>query len=841
MQIYCIKMFNFLRFGESSNSIVFDLSAEEKRDLENNKITMDEIYKRVMKNPLDHIKEVKKRGVENVISITGVIGGNDKRSNGVGKSSLLEAICFAHYEKIVRKTANTEKVEKAGLSVVTRIDGKFPDNLKESYVEELFEENGRVYRLKRGREFTKSQKSSSPVIEFECINKEEIDSHSGHRTGDTKEAISDVITMDYDVFVNSQLFGQNDSGKFLTGTDKIRKEMLISLLKLEDVVAGCLDSVRSRKNAQDKRIEGIKSNISLYENRFKNSYSHYIDLTQEFINDIISAYDKSTKIDENEIKINNLSLEEINSNINSLRSSDKLTILNNIKEEGLSIRKEKEAKEKEMNERVKDWSNLKEDSLKKIASKNNISSFESKILEKESEKKLYKDRISEHTEEINKYGDISEKSANDKKKKEELVAKLNKYSPIRDSLTGEISSENTVINIANSNIKKLSSKISVDEDAKGFTCPECNSLVTIEHIRSKIKEYEDSRASSKEKLRDLIEKKNKLDNGLLKVNNEINSIPDWENIELKIYSLKNSLKSSKNMIDNIESSILEYNTMIKNEKEDIKSINESIEKYDSKITEIKKTFEDSLNILTTKLLELKVKYTNADAAAKNIMSEINELLIKQKDISNKSKDLSEKIGINKRKKEEFEKSVLEFNNLRSQLDKETKVINRYYILEDIYGLDGIQTRIVKKYLPLLNIYIKEFLDILSNGEISVKLVINDKLKVDMNISGGTSDNFEMLSGGEKMIIRLATDIGLSLLSFSKTAQKPEIIALDEIFSNLDSARSDNVFRMLEHLKDKFNRVLIITHDANIKEMLPTNIIIEKGVGKNALSKIMRIT
>ena len=46
-------------------------------------------------------------------------------ANGSGKSSVMESICYAHYEKIIRKTANTDKVEKAGLAVVTKINGKY--------------------------------------------------------------------------------------------------------------------------------------------------------------------------------------------------------------------------------------------------------------------------------------------------------------------------------------------------------------------------------------------------------------------------------------------------------------------------------------------------------------------------------------------------------------------------------------------------------------------------------------------------------------------------------------------------------------------------------------------
>jgi len=145
-------MFNFMRFGEKGNSIVFDLTPKEKKDLKDGSITMDEIYDGVMSNPVKHITEVKRRGLERLLAISGIVDGNHELSNGAGKSTLMEAMCYTRYERIVRRTAqNPSSVEKAGLSVVTKIDGNYPINMKESWVEELCEIAGKIYRIRRGK------------------------------------------------------------------------------------------------------------------------------------------------------------------------------------------------------------------------------------------------------------------------------------------------------------------------------------------------------------------------------------------------------------------------------------------------------------------------------------------------------------------------------------------------------------------------------------------------------------------------------------------------------------------------------------------------------------------
>lgn len=842
MQIYAIRMFNFLRFGEKDNSLVFDLPIQDKKALANGEITMDQIYDRVMENPIEHIRKVKDRGIENIIGITGIVGDNDDRSNGVGKSSILEAICYAHYEKIVRKTANTDKVQVAGLSVVTKFDGKYPSGLKESYVEELFEENGRIYRLKRGREFAKTQKSSSPIMEFECINKSDVDKLSSHRTGDTKESLSDVITMDYDVFVNSQMFGQNDAGKFLMGTDKTKKEMLISLLKLENVVSGCLEAIREKKNAQEKNIDSIKSNLELYDSRFRTLFKDFTELNKEFVMSQLKKYEDEIATKVLDIKEKESEVAKISNNISELSSSDKFKILEKIKEEGVAVKKEKEDKEKEMTSKVSEWNKLKsESSLKANTKKSENDTYRSKISSKENELEQIRGSIKQLELDISKHGDITSKAEADKIRKTDLEGKIKKLSEHRDSLKESISSENTLINIAETNIKKLSSKLVSAKKSGKFTCPECNSEVTVEHIDSKIKEYEDSKNSSIAKRDSLVEKKDKIEKESFELFDEHGKIPDWEKIAIKLESLKKDLESKKTLIINIKNSLSEYSSMIKNNEKEIEELSGKIREYDEKIVSIKQSYEDSLKALTDKLNELKKKYVEVEADAKTISAKIDELKALQNSIANEIKKLSEEVGKCRTLREDFIKAVKEFRDIKIKLSEELKVMSRYLLLEEIYGLDGIQTRIVKRYLPLLNVHIKEFLDILSDGEITVKMVVNDKGKVDMIISGGTSDSFDMLSGGEKMIIRLATDIGLSLLAFCRTAQKPELIALDEVLGSLDNSRVKSVFKMLERLRDKFSRVLLITHKAEIKDIIGTNIIIEKDVGKNAFSRIIRIT
>jgi len=263
--------------------------------------------------------------------------------------------------------------------------------------------------------------------------------------------------------------------------------------------------------------------------------------------------------------------------------------------------------------------------------------------------------------------------------------------------------------------------------------------------------------------------------------------------------------------------------------------------YRARSEEISKKYDDEIQRLQSQLDGLAAKFTAAKKDAEDIEGKIKSIRESVSNATQKKSDCDSQIGSLRKDIETTQKEAEKLSQLKNKQSEEMAMLNRLVLLDEIFGLEGIQTRIVKKYLPLLNIYVKEVMDILTNGEMKVVIYINDKSKVDMDIEGGSADNFIMLSGGEKQLVRLAVDIGLALLSFTRCAQKPEIIALDEIFDPLDGYHTQSVFNLIHKLQEKFNRVLVISHKENINKIIKNQILIEKGTGIFGLSKVRRIT
>ena len=846
MQIYGLRLFNFLRYGEINNSVVFDITNNQKDQIAEGTETLDKLFETMKENPVGCINKVKEMGISGIMGISGAIDGNEDKSNGVGKSAVLEGICYALFGKIVRRNVNTDKTEGAGKSIVTKINGNYPPELKESYVEIIFEEQDKIYRLKRGRSFSKSQKSDQPVLEFECYNAEDVDSQTSHRTGDTDEALSKVINMDYDVFVNSVMFGQSDAGKFLTGTDKTRKEMLVSLLHLENVVHGCLENVRSRKSNKNQEIEMTQGEIQAIEKIILNSIPTE-SLKEEWLkgektlSDVVRdgtlKLESDIKSYQNSIVALDEESKKVDKEIATLSNSEILNKIDSIKVEGKRVKEERNNKTEQMEAQAKQWKDL------YAISKEQVEASSKRLEQLNIKKTRYTEEISNKTKEIENFNDkdcndILEKAKKAREVKSKYVDGIESFRNKIQELMSEISVFKTHKNLAETAISGLKSQLV--EGQNKFICSQCKSEVTREHIEKEVAELnvKIKQAESDEKSK--LEEKNVIDEKLKEANNRLNKINEIIEKETLINKQIDQNNYTKKELIKAQEELEEINKSMISSKEEIDKAEKQQEECKNKALVIKNQFSDDISKLESLLDKLRSDLIKAEEDAKDVKSKISTLESSLKEITSKKAEANNKIGAINNQIKEGQSRLSDAVSLKDKIKIQQKELHRLLLLEEVFGLDGIQTRIVKKYLPLLNIYIKEFLDILSEGEMRVQMLINEKGKVDLIIDGGQADTFPMLSGGEKMIVRLAVDIGLALLSFSRCAQKPEMICLDEIFGPLDNSHTEAVFRLLATLKDKFSRVLVISHKTEINELISNKIIIEKGSGSLGLSEIKKI-
>lgn len=176
------------------------------------------------------IMKIENRGL---VLIEGKNNTNEKfKSNGSGKSSLLDSIVYALYDTTSKGIQADDVVNnKVGKNTVVILEGR---------------KNEDRYRIERYRKHTKNK---NKVKLF--VNDKEITAKS---TKDTNKLIEQIVGIDYNTFINSIMFSQgNGAGRFAIATDKEKKEILENLVNMM-IYAKSQDIAKNRVKAKDNEI-----------------------------------------------------------------------------------------------------------------------------------------------------------------------------------------------------------------------------------------------------------------------------------------------------------------------------------------------------------------------------------------------------------------------------------------------------------------------------------------------------------------------------------------------------------------------------------------------------------
>jgi DNA repair exonuclease SbcCD ATPase subunit len=647
MKLYGIKMHNFMRFGETDNSIVFNVTKDQKEKIQKGETTFDSLYKAIEDDPIKYVETVSVSSdnvLEGIVGIAGMTAGTFDSSNGSGKSTIFEAISYAFYDRVVRQTANTDKKAPAGLSVVTKLSGEYPKTLKESYVEVYFEEDERLYRLKRGRSFTKTKKSSSPILEFDCIKEKEVDKLSSHRKGDTKKSLEEVIVEDYDIFVNTVMFGQADAGKFLVGTDKVKKDMIIELLKLEDLVHGCMDVIRKKKKVENDKLNGlISSSDSLkglvikHHNKFNNDEIEYSD---DLI-DIVTTY-IGNSLEEINKKKDELSkgLLEICSEIKDLEGSEILKSIEILIGDGKELVKQKKELVLSKEQNLKDWKSVLEESRsslsvlgkEKLDLSNDLSSRSSKLEEIEGKvSKIDVSKLNQEVEEAQKIISLEPKHKE----------RWNKIVKANETTIQKISEFNAIINLRNTDLRSLRKQIEEAGDSETFLCHECHSTVTKDHTLEKMLAIEKVIEDNSKLRESLREKKIKIDNASETTTSNLKAIEKKKEELRRNTDVILFYNDSDKVISDLKSEISNLKSRIDNKNKQIESKNKGIEELVVKCSSVEDTFKE--------------RFEDLEARVSSKREQVSKL-------KHKSSIIEVKISEKKKDKSKVEEEIASINN-----------------------------------------------------------------------------------------------------------------------------------------------------------------------------------
>jgi len=218
--------------------------------------------------------EIRFDELDPITLIMGIKNGNEKQSNGSGKSALFDGITWALYEK-----------SRASGNASTGLDDVVRGETDKCEVEFQFFIGEDLYRVIRSRD-RKRRKSD---LTFQVRSGSKWNSVAADSKRETNANVIQAIGMDYDVFVNSILLKQHEASAFADMTSGERKEVVTKILQLsyyDDYV------VQAKKKLDELNNRSIEYDVYLQNNSLANKEKEAAEQESILIKGKIEIYQK---------------------------------------------------------------------------------------------------------------------------------------------------------------------------------------------------------------------------------------------------------------------------------------------------------------------------------------------------------------------------------------------------------------------------------------------------------------------------------------------------------------------------------------------------------------------
>ena len=157
-------------------------------------------------------------------------------------------------------------------------------------------------------------------------------------------------------------------------------------------------------------------------------------------------------------------------------------------------------------------------------------------------------------------------------------------------------------------------------------------------------------------------------------------------------------------------------------------------------------------------------------------------------------------------------------------------------LKAAFGKHGIPSLIIEQTLPDIEDRTNDLLERLTDGKMHIRLeTLKDKktggtketLEIKITDEQGVSRPYETFSGGEAFRVNFALRIALAQLLAERSGVRVRTLVIDEGFGTQDQQGVQNLVEAIQTIQDDFDKILVITHLPELKEVFPVRVEVEK--------------
>lgn len=244
--------------------------------------------------------------------------------------------------------------------------------------------------------------------------------------------------------------------------------------------------------------------------------------------------------------------------------------------------------------------------------------------------------------------------------------------------------------------------------------------------------------------------------------------------------------------------------------------------------------EQSLADVRNRLNALK-NAPRTEETAETLGEQLDELLAKEKANAEEIGGIKERLALN-----ETQKILMAEHE--ETLNQQLAACEKWGSLNQLIGSSNgnkfrifAQSLTLRKLVGLANHHLQQL-----NNRYVVAMRDDESLELDIidKDQGNNTRSMTTLSGGESFLVSLALALGLSDLA-GRNAQIQSLF-IDEGFGTLDVENLDLVLQTLENLQATGKTIGVISHVRELKDRIPTQIIInKKGYGVSTIEIVQR--
>jgi len=324
-------------------------------------------------------------------------------------------------------------------------------------------------------------------------------------------------------------------------------------------------------------------------------------------------------------------------------------------------------------------------------------------------------------------------------------------------------------------------------------------ILKIEGLEKQINEYDNElkdKDQTNDKLKQLLKLETKIEHNLENNNNNLQFFSDNTNCPTCTQEIDEDFRYKKQG----------------DLKEKVATLNEGMQKLTSEIAKVEEKIGHFGNV-TKKLSDLYVDVAKVNTSlselnsySERIHQDILQLENKQTDSKNIATDLQQL-------KEELETTKTSTDQIMNQ----KKYVD---ILREVLSDKGARGHIIKKYIPIINNLINQYLQAM---DFFISFHLDEEFNETVKSRHRDTFNYNSFSQGEKLRIDLALLFTWRTIAKMKNSVNTNLLILDEIFdSSLDQQGTDDFFKIVNKLKNE--NVFIISHKGDILFDKFTNII-----------------